>query len=232
VRRARGALFALRGWLTLVCIGVPTSIVVLLLPGVERRWRLVRRALFLMQRLSGIHVEVRSKAPAFPCVVVANHSSFIDGAVLIAASPAPLRIAVGAVFEHQRVAGPVLRALGCVFVGDPKEPARAQLARLAGVAAKGHLAVFPEGHLASGTGMERFHLGAFVAAAEAGMPVVPVAIAHSAQVLPRGARAPRRGRVLVYFGGAVEPGGSTYRDARQLARRVEDALSELLERSG
>ncbi|ETZ99771.1 acyltransferase family protein [Mycobacterium kansasii 824] len=38
------------------------------------------------------------------------------------------------------------------------------------------LVIFPEGRLARAPGLRPFHIGAFVVAAEAGVPALPVAI--------------------------------------------------------
>ena len=228
-RGASSWLFGLRAWCVLLGVGLPTWPLVLACRGRDRRWQWLRASLTLMQRLSGIRVVREGVTPAEGAVLVLNHASFIDGAVLIAASERPLEIAVGAFLEGRRIAGPFLRAIGCVFVGGEDEPARAQLSRLEAVAARGDLAVFPEGHLATRPELERFHLGAFVAACAAGVPVQPAAILGSRAVLAPGSRWPAKATLRVRYGAPIMPSGPRFADARRLGALAEVAVRDLLE---
>ncbi len=219
--------FALRAWLVLVVVGVPTWRLVLATRGMERRWRLLRRGLSLMARLGGVALRVEGAPPEEAHVLVVNHESYLDGAILIAALAAPHEIVVGAVLEHRRVAGPLLKAIGCLFVGAADEAPRSQLARLTEAAARGRLAIFPEGHLVQSGGLDPFHLGGFVAAARAGVAVVPVAIVGSRALLPPGSRMLRPGEVSVRFGAPIAVQSAGFGEARRLAARAEAAVSAL-----
>jgi 1-acyl-sn-glycerol-3-phosphate acyltransferase len=218
---------ALWGLGALLGVGLPLWFLILTVPGLERRWWILHRGLRLMTLLAGIHLDVQGEPPLAPHVVIVNHESYLDGGILIAASPQRLEIAVSAAIQRQKIPGPVLRRLGCVFVGDDNEPPRDQLARLSEAAHRGHLALFPEGHLVRGVELDRFRLGAFVAAASAGVPVLPVAIVGSRGILPPGEHRPRRGHIVVRFGEPIYPTGPTLRDARSLARTALTAIDEL-----
>ena len=62
----------------------------------------------------------------------------------------------------------------------------------------GHsLAFFPEGTFTAAPGLRRFHLGAFVAAARAHQPVVPIVIRGTRRSMPSGHAVPRAGRIEV-----------------------------------
>ena len=54
--------------------------------------------------------------PPGAAVIVANHASWLDGIVLTATLPGPMRFVAGEVFTHQALAGLVLRRIGTVFV--------------------------------------------------------------------------------------------------------------------
>lgn len=64
---------------------------------------------------------------------------------------------------------------------------------------------FPEGGFTRVTGVMPFHMGAFVAAAEAGLPVVPVAIRGTRSILRADSWFPRRGNITVVIGETIMP---------------------------
>jgi long-chain acyl-CoA synthetase len=85
--------------------------------------------------------------------------------------------------------------------------------------------IYPEGtRSASGT-LAPFKAGAGLLAVELGVPVVPVHLAGSAEILPKGRTLPRRGRVQVHFGQPLRFGPRTaYADA---TAAMEDAVRSL-----
>jgi 1-acyl-sn-glycerol-3-phosphate acyltransferase len=77
---------------------------------------------------------------------------------------------------------------------------------MVGAAASGRsLLFFPEGGFTRIPGIAAFHMGAFVAACEAGVPVVPVAIRGTRSILRAGSWFPRRGAISVVVGEAIRP---------------------------
>jgi hypothetical protein len=81
--------FAIYAWLIFVLCVLSAILFALLLPGLERRRRWVTasaRAIFV---LTGMSVKVRGleKLPEDHCIVVANHASYIDGALLFGYLP-------------------------------------------------------------------------------------------------------------------------------------------------
>lgn len=141
-----------------------------------------------------------------PCVLVSNHTSKLDAIVLLAALP--VRFAFVAKSE---LAGPAwlrwpLRRLGTLFVErDRREHSgSATKQAIARLRAGGSLLFFPEGTFGDEPGLLAFHSGAFVAAVSAGCQVIPVALRGTRDVLPDLHRLPRRGRVEVRVGAAID----------------------------
>ena len=175
-------------------------------------WQLVQRAARIWLALAGIRLEVIDQsgpAGAEAGLLVANHASYLDGLVLLAALPAPgwrfvaKRELIGSFWSRV-----FLQGLGCEFVErfDPRQ-GLADADRLAGaVQGGGHLAVFPEGTFTRAPGLRPFHLGAFVAAARAGTGLQPVALAGTRDRLRDGHWLPRRGNVRVTICPATGPG--------------------------
>jgi len=63
-----------------------------------------------------------------------------------------------------------------------------------------NILIFPEGGHARDGKMQPFQLGLGIMVKELGIPVVPINISGTAQVLPPGASFPKKGRVTVTFG--------------------------------
>jgi 1-acyl-sn-glycerol-3-phosphate acyltransferase len=177
------------------------------MPGLERRRRTARGAarLFFWSIGSPVRVEGSSIEPHYPCVVVANHSSYLDGMILTAALPAGFTYLIKYQMSRVPIAGYILRRLGSAFVDRGNVHDRHRTARaLHTLATRGSaLGFFPEGTFDKSPGLKAFHLGAFSAAARAKLPVVPVVIHGARWKLPSGGLLPRPGPLLVHVCDAV-----------------------------
>ena len=109
---------------------------------------------------------------------MANHPSWLDGLVLTTVLPDSFRFVAGEALQREGLIGFVLKRLGTEFVErHEREHGVADTDRVVALVRAGQsLVIFPEGRLARAPGLRPFHMGAFVVAAEAGVPVVPVAI--------------------------------------------------------
>ena len=93
------------------------------------------------------------------------------------------------------------------------------------------LGIFPEGTFSRTPGLRPFRMGAFVVAAEAGVPVVPVAFRGSRSVLRDGEWIVRRREVRMVFGAPIAPDGTNWSAAVRLARRRAGAHPAALRRA-
>jgi 1-acyl-sn-glycerol-3-phosphate acyltransferase len=217
-------------WGLVAVVALPLWAVFLLAWPVRARWALSRAAGRAYCAMAGIAVTVEGALPpAGRAVVVANHPSFVDGLVLVLASPSPLAFVTSTDMARHRMVGGFLRRLGCAFVerGQPEGSAGA-VAGLASLAERGdRLAVFPEGSISPTPGLRPFHLGAFATAAAAGCPVVPVGIRGTRQVVRPGTYLPRRADVSVRIGAPIAPQGSGFLAQVALRDAVRAAVAEL-----
>ncbi|MGQ0545813.1 MAG: lysophospholipid acyltransferase family protein, partial [Betaproteobacteria bacterium] len=177
-------------------------------------------------RLSGIPVVAQGLDHldrTTPVVIAVNHTSYLDVVVLL--SRLEYR-GYAFVAKREFLANPLMRVLlkgfGTQFVE------RFDVARSAGHAneladmARGgvSLIVFPEGTLKRATGLMPFRTGAFQAAAQAGIPVVPAALRGVRSVLRDGRWYPRRAPVALTLGAPVVPEGTDWAAAVKLRDRV------------
>jgi len=170
----------------------------------------VRTIARLALRLAGMRLEVRGleRLPE-PCIVVANHSSYLDGVVLCATLPPWFSFVIKREMARVPLAGTLLRRIGSEFVtrGDRAGGNRAGANRTGGArdarrllrqAESGQaLVFFPEGTFGSDIGLRHFHIGAFAAAARADLPLLPVVIHGTRRCLPPDSAWPRPGTIRV-----------------------------------
>lgn len=227
--------FGLYAWTVFVMLALPTALVIAVLPGLGARRRLVRAAARWLFAMCGIRLRLQDAGllPSGPCVVVANHASYLDGIVLTAALPASFSFVIKQEIRKLPVVHLLLRRIGSEFVERfDRHRSTADARRLLRSAAGGRaLAFFPEGTFARSRGLGRFHAGAFVTAARASLPVVPVLIRGTRRVLPPGSRLPRpAGPIEVRVCSPVQAESADGRAARRLRdhvrRRMLDELGE------
>src|SRR5690606_2957823 len=97
---------------------------------------------------------------------------------------------------------------------------------LAAAARRGvSLLAFPGGPIRRHTGRMPFRAGAFQAAAQAGVPVVPVALRGVRSVLRDGTWYPRRSPIAVTVCAPVHPDGTDWSAALRLRDRVRTEIA-------
>ena len=212
-------------WLALLVITIPTCVVLAVTPGLTRRRGVARGAarLFFASIGAPVRVEGGAVEPHYPCVVVANHASYLDGIILTAALPAGFTYLIKHQMTRVPIASFVLRRLGSAFVDRASDGDRRRTARaLFELAAQGSaLGFFPEGMFDAVPGLKPFQLGAFSAAARANLPVVPVVIYGSRQMLPAGRLLPAPGALRIRICEPVRSSSeASARDLMALTRRA------------
>lgn len=190
-------------------LGLGALLLVLPIPSQQLRRRIVHQAARLALWCCGMRVAVQhvQRLPRGPCVVVANHASYLDGIVLFAALPPVFGFVIKREMSRVPVASLLLRRIGAHFVdrGGAHRGARDTRKLLKRAQAGGAMAFFPEGTFRAEPGLGRFRSGAFVVAANAQLPVVPVAIRGTRRALPAGSLLPQPGRIVVVLAPPLPP---------------------------
>ena len=237
LRRTKKAIglwaYALWWWGLLAAMASVLWPAVVLLPCRSWRRATLQAGARLFFRLTGSQLSVQTSAPPpdGPFVLVANHASYLDAAVLSAIGSRGLAFVAKQELAEQALVGLFLRRLGTVFVRrtDPAGGVADTLQAINAARADERLAWFPEGTLTRMPGLLAFHLGAFEVACQAGVPIVPVAIRGTRSILRSGQWLPRRGSVSVHIG---EPLAPTGRDFAAVIRLRDAARVEVLARLG
>jgi len=219
-RMAADLSFAAYAWLVFWLLAPPTWAAVALVPHPSLNRRLIHAMARLFEFLTATPVSVqgRERLPHGPYVLVANHASYIDGIILCAALPPSFSYVAKREFLDRFIARVFLKHLGAEFV-ERFEAARSteDARRLALAAQAGRsLFFFPEGTFGRTSGLLPFHMGAFLAAAEAGVAVVPVALRGTRAILRADQWFPRRAAVSVTIGAPILPAGRDWAAAVRL----------------
>ncbi len=207
VRRAAGRLPTLGravylGSLLLLTIP-PLWLLVLLAstgPAADRAVRLWCR---LVLALSGSSLRLEGEdhlaTVTGPVILAANHASYLDAVVLLAALPLPFRFVAKQELARAPLVGRVIRKVGHLTV-ERGQASRsvADAERVTGALRAGlSVLVFPEGTFGRAPGILPFRLGGFKAAVDTGCPVVPVTIRGTREILPADAWLPQPGPITV-----------------------------------
>lgn len=229
LRQAGTYLYASYCWLLFGLIGVPLWLLVALLPSVTLRWKTVRRALRLLALLSGTRITIRGLEnirPGQPLIVTSNHASYIDSLILAAVLPVRCNFVAKAELAGNFFTRIMLTRLDVIFVERFNiEKGMEDTRKIGQLAAAGkRLLFFAEGTLQRMSGLLPFQMGAFVTAAQAGIPVLPVTIRGSRNKLRGDSWFPRKGQVSVIISKPFMPTGSDWKAAVRLRDTVRSKI--------
>jgi 1-acyl-sn-glycerol-3-phosphate acyltransferase len=189
----------------------------------------------LLLFLSGARVRVEGGERvdwSRPVILVANHQSWFDVFALAAYLPARFRFVAKQELARIPVFGRAWRACGHISVdrGD-RGQAIASLEEAGGRIRDERLAVifFPEGTRSPDGRLRAFKKGAFVLALQTGVPVIPVGIAGSRAIMPKGSFRIRPGEIRVRVGDPLPVEGLTMADRDELVREGRGRVAGLME---
>ncbi len=182
----------------------------------------------------GVRVQVEGREnvdPGQAAIFVANHQSLLDPPVLFFAIPANLRVIAKRSLFLVPIFGQALWAAGIIFINrKDRRNAIASMNRAAARIRGGmSVLIFAEGTRSRDGRLLPMKKGAFVLAIEAGVPVQPVLVTGTRDLLPRGALFPRPGTVRVTFLPALSTSGLTYDDRHQLLERTVSAMQDRMD---
>jgi len=208
-RLALETLYGLYALVIFITFALTAFVLVMLPLGIKARRHIAHFAARAFFAVAGLRLRLIDEQllPTGPCVVVANHASYLDGIVLKAALPARFSFVIKKEFSSVPLAGLLLRRIGSEFVDRFNRHAGGMDARrLLKAAHVGQaLAFFPEGTFLAEPGLGKFHSGAFAIAARAELPVVPLAIRGTRHILPSGRFLPRPGHIDVHVLPLIAP---------------------------
>ena len=167
-----------------------------------------------------------------PYVFMCNHLSFLDAPLLVTVIGRPVRFIVKRFVFRIPVLGLGIRFAG--YVPLDKEgvgEGRRRIARAVElIKTRGYsFLIYPEGTRSWEGTLLPFRRGGFFLALEAGTPIVPVSVHGTYELMPRGTRRVRKGRVRIVFHEPVPVAGHYTRETMPaLMERVRAAIASAL----
>ena len=167
-------------------------------------------------------------------VFCSNHLSYMDTPVVLGHIPVQFRFLAKRGLFQIPFMGTHLKQAGHIPV--PLEDARAAVKTLT-VAAETiqkrsvSLLIFPEGGRSEDGVLQPFKEGAAYVAIKAQVPIVPMALVGTREILPMGGATFRAGRVTLRIGDPIPTEGLTSRDRQALTQRVREQIVNLREPS-
>jgi 1-acyl-sn-glycerol-3-phosphate acyltransferase len=226
-------LYGLYAWIAFLLTVLCAVGFVTLLPGLDRRRRWVTAAARSLFAVAGIRVTVRGLEllPNGHCIVVANHSSYIDGVILQAFLPPRFSFVIKGEVRNVPVVHFMFRRVDSKFVERFVTAGSSRDARtLVKAATNGEsMAFFPEGTFVATPGLGRFRPGAFAAAMKGGLPVVPVAIRGSRKILPAKRIWPSRGPLQIDILAPIDLPDAAIESSAGLAETARQRILEVLD---
>ena len=238
LRRAasRAAGWALACYLGgLILVTVPALWVgVLVAPGPRAAGHVVRLWCRTILALSGCSIRVEGAEylrGLGPAVLAANHASYLDVVVLLAALPGDFRFVAKRELLRWPLVGRVIRKVGHLTVERIRaSQSVADADRVTESLRSGaSVLVFPEGTFIRSPGILPFRLGAFKAALETGSPVIPIVLFGTRDVLPADRYLPQPGPLTVLIGAPFRPAGSGW---PEMVRLRDETRNWIARRSG
>jgi 1-acyl-sn-glycerol-3-phosphate acyltransferase len=198
--------------------------------GCARAWSwLILKTTGVRVRVEGLHRITRGTTYVF----VANHQSIYDTPVVFASLPYQLRIIAKESLARFPVLGWHLRRGGHLFV-DRRHPDREGiLKRWRALVSEGlSLIIYAEGTRSADGHTARFKAGSFLLAIEAGLPIVPLAVIGTRNVMPKGRLRTEPADVQLIVHDPIQPPSldrATVQDAKALADRVHAIVAAEVE---
>ncbi len=192
---------------------------------------LVKQALTLAFRVYGrLSVRGLENLPARgPYIIAPNHLSLVDAPAVIAGLP--WRITSQAFFLGATeyfsgaVSSRIARLIHVIPV-DMETRLHSAMQLSAYMLRRGSiLCVFPEGSRSRDGNIKEFKKGVGILAGELQLPIVPVAITGTYEMLSSGKRMPRPEKIRVSFGKPLHPGSM---DCEEIAKKLRDDVMTML----
>jgi 1-acyl-sn-glycerol-3-phosphate acyltransferase len=183
--------------------------------------------------VAGIHLEVHGSEgvePSRAYVVVLNHESGLDPLCLIAGLPRTvLRFVIKQSVMRIPLLGRALRITGNVRVArtDTEGDVRRLRDAMGRRDPRVSVVFFAEGTRSRDGALQPFKMGPFATALACGLPILPVAVAGTYRICPKGRLRLRPGPVALEVGAPIPVADLVLDDRARLREEVHEAVAKL-----
>jgi 1-acyl-sn-glycerol-3-phosphate acyltransferase len=197
--------------------------------------RIVRPWSRFMLRLAGEDLTIENPGSitedSGTYIVVFNHQSLMDICTVVAAIPLQIRFVGKDSLGKIPIFGHAARRVGCVFIDrKDREDSLAGMEKIAGVLKKTGMSIViaPEGTRSPDDNLLPFKKGAFVMAIDMGVPILPLTLHGTRDILPKKSLYTRPGKVTARIHEPITVEGLTYEDRDALSEKVRAVMENAL----
>jgi 1-acyl-sn-glycerol-3-phosphate acyltransferase len=184
--------------------------------------------------LAGIRLDVRGKddLPPGPFLFLANHQSYSDPPALVACVPRDARLILKRELRKLPLLGFIMELGGFVFIdrkdrGQSIEGMRKAVKQLQ----QGEsFLIYPEGTRTRTGELGPFKKGPFVMAIESGVPIIPVSVIGSYEIMPPDRFSIKSGTITIIFHAPIQTVGLSAADREELLAQVREIIQRDLDR--
>lgn len=173
-----------------------------------------------------------AKIPDRSCVFVCNHQSHFDAPLILLHLPRHTRFVAKSQLFKIPIFGHALKATGNIRVDRTGSEHDKQVMQdaIAQVRDKTSVMFFAEGTRSDDGVLRPFKKGAATLAIQAQVPIVPLAVAGTRHILPKGsALVHGHKKAVLLVGEPISTEGKTLHDRDALTQRAHDAVAKLLD---
>lgn len=206
-------------------------------PLAPMRWLVRSTVNVIMNTYVRVHVYGKDNLPETGAFILApNHSSHLDTPSVITAIGGTRRVWVAGAedyFFNTRIKRLIFGKFLDTIAFDRHADGLTGLRKCGQALSRGDgLIIFPEGTRSISGELQTFKIGIAVLSMERNVPIIPVYIDRSYDLLPKGRHIARPGTISVIFGQPIDPPSADsvsnhYEAFKTLTKQVEDAVSKL-----
>jgi 1-acyl-sn-glycerol-3-phosphate acyltransferase len=162
-------------------------------------------------------------------IFVANHESHFDIPVLFASIPEPVYFIAKKELKKIPFMGWYMALLGMIFIDRSNREKAMKSMKKAGKLIKNGRSVisFPEGTRSKDGETKLFKRGSFIIAKESNVPIIPIALSGTWEILAPGKAKIRPGKVHAIIGDPIIPKDHPEKSPEQLAAFVREKVIQL-----
>jgi 1-acyl-sn-glycerol-3-phosphate acyltransferase len=181
---------------------------------------------WLALKFNGVRVQVTGLEhinTKKPSIYMCNHLGSFDIFVLLAYLPGQFRWLAKSELFRIPIMGWGMSAAGYISLdrSERKKAYRSMEIAARKIKERASVVIFPEGARTFDGLLQPFMNGGFTLAIKGGIPIIPITILGTYEIMPRTTKRVKKGNVRIVIDRAIETKGLTMRDRRQLMQEVE-----------
>jgi 1-acyl-sn-glycerol-3-phosphate acyltransferase len=218
-------------WTLAGIITIVLAICALLTVPFDRRGRVVhllyaRSWGWLILKIAGVKTQVAGLEHVDPrktCIYMCNHLGSFDIFALLAYLPVQFRWLAKVELFKIPMLGWGMRAAGYISLDRSKRRQTYQSMEIAArkIREETSVVIFPEGSRSFDGAMQPFMNGGFTLAIRAGVPIVPISIHGTWEIMPRTTKRVKKGTIRIVIDRPIETKDCTMMDRKRLMEETE-----------